>query len=223
VQELILNFHGLGNPHSLVDLHEAQYWWRADSFARLLDQIVDRPNASSPKISITFDDGNASDYLLALPELGKRKLRASFFVCAARIGAKNYLSEAMIRDLLDAGMNIGSHGMSHLDWRMLNSESLEVEIVDARKKIEDVCQRPVRSVAIPFGSYDGRVLKKLNQESWDCIYTSDRGRARTTDKIKPRESLDATMQDRDILTELLARPRLKTLIVRALVQRYKKL
>jgi peptidoglycan/xylan/chitin deacetylase (PgdA/CDA1 family) len=223
VQELILNFHGLGDPHSFVDLHEAQYWWRGDSFARLLDQIVVRPDDADPRISITFDDGNASDYLLALPELGKRKLTASFFVCAARIGAKNYLDKSMIRDLLDAGMNIGSHGMNHLDWRMLNWASLEEEIVDARKKIEDVCQRPVRSVAIPFGSYDGRLLRRLIQDSWDCIYTSDRGRARITDKIKPRETLDATMQDRDILTELLAQPRLKTRIVRALAQHYKKL
>jgi peptidoglycan/xylan/chitin deacetylase (PgdA/CDA1 family) len=223
LRELILNFHGLGEPHDLVDALEARYWWRADSFARLLDRLVDYPINASPKISITFDDGNASDCLVALPELSKRQLQASFFVCAGRIGMKNYLDSSMIKELLSAGMNIGSHGMDHLDWRTLNSERLEVEIVEARKRIEDAGQTPVKIVAIPFGAYNGRILKRLNRESWDCIYTSDRGSARVTDKVKPRETLLAAMQDGDILSELLSRPQLKTNIVRALRQGYKRL
>ena len=150
-------------PHNLVDPLEARYWWSVDAFARLLDRILDYPFDASPKISITFDDGNASDYLFALPELAKRRLKASFFVCAGRIGTKNYLDGSMIRDLLGAGMNIGSHGMHHLDWRTLNLDRLDVEIVEARRKIEDVSQTAVEIVAIPFGSYDGRILKKLNQ------------------------------------------------------------
>ena len=159
---------------------------------------------------------------MALPELAKRRLKASFFVCAGRIGIKNYLDGSMIRDLLGAGMNIGSHGMDHQDWRTLNSGSLEVEIVEARKKIEDISRSPVRIVAIPFGSYDRRVLRRLKPESWDCIYTSDRGRARLTAKIKPRETLDAAMQDRDILSELLTKPPVKTRIKQALLQFYKR-
>jgi peptidoglycan/xylan/chitin deacetylase (PgdA/CDA1 family) len=135
VRELILNFHGLGEPHELVDAPERRYWWDTTSFASLLDQTLDRSADANPRISITFDDGNASDVLYALPELAKRRLVASFFICAGRIGKKHYLDESMIKDLLGAGMAIGSHGMNHLNWRNLSSSALDSEICDARKRL----------------------------------------------------------------------------------------
>src|SRR5262245_57103342 len=118
MKELILNFHGLGDPPAHIDAEERRYWWPVGTFTNLLDRLVDRyPTVANLKISLTFDDGNASDALLALPELTKRKLLAGFFVCSGRIGKKHYLDSSMIHDLLDSGMTIGSHGMYHRDWR----------------------------------------------------------------------------------------------------------
>jgi len=222
VRELILNLHGLGEPHPLVDAQERRYWWSPISFARLLDQILDRPADVSPKISITLDDGNASDAVVALPELAKRGLTASFFVCAGRIGKKYYLDKAMIGALLDSGMSIGSHGMYHRDWRGLDTPDLEMEIVNARRILEDVTGRAVTTVAIPFGSYDRRVLRWLKRDRWDCIYTSDRGTARVEAKMKRRETLDADMQARDILRELEATRSVQIRISQTMSRFYKR-
>jgi peptidoglycan/xylan/chitin deacetylase (PgdA/CDA1 family) len=222
LRELILNLHGLGEPHGSIDEQEKLYWWNTSSFACLLDQIMDRPINVSPQISITFDDGNASDALLALPELAKRHLKASFFVCAGRIGLMHYLDKSMIKDLLDAGMSIGSHGLHHRDWRILNSKKLDEEIVDARKIIEDISQTSVRIVALPFGGYNRRVLMRLNQEQWDCIYTSDRGTVRPTARIKPRETLYGDMQSRNFLSELTTKAPIGVRMTRALTKLYKR-
>jgi peptidoglycan/xylan/chitin deacetylase (PgdA/CDA1 family) len=206
-RELVLIFHGVGDPHPKVDLEEKPYWLSRDRFNHLLDQILDfAPNAKT-KISLTFDDGNASDVLIALPELTRRDLTAGFFVCANRIGKKHYLSAAMIRELLGAGMSVGSHGMNHRNWRLLDPGGLRCEISEARLKLEDVIQRPVTSVAIPFGSYDRRVLSWLGRERWDVIYTSDRGTTHVTSKLKPRTSIMATMRDGEIF-HLLRSPHL---------------
>jgi peptidoglycan/xylan/chitin deacetylase (PgdA/CDA1 family) len=206
-KELVLILHGVGEPHSKVDSEEKPYWLSRDRFTHLLDQILDlAPNAKT-KISLTFDDGNTSDILIALPELTRRGLTASFFVCANRIGKQDYLSDAMIRELLGAGMSVGSHGMDHRDWRLLDPAGLRCEIGEARHKLEDVIQRPVTSVAIPFGSYDRRVLNWLGRERWDVIYTSDRGTASVTSKLKPRTSIKATMRDNEVL-HLLRSPHL---------------
>ena len=138
MRELVLTLHGLGEPHAGVDEEERQYWWSSSAFARLLDSIGDRSPSINPKISITFDDGNASDALLALPELARRDLKASFFICAGRIGTKHYLDKSMIADLVQSGMYIGSHGMHHRDWRTLSASELGEEISAARRKLEDV-------------------------------------------------------------------------------------
>jgi peptidoglycan/xylan/chitin deacetylase (PgdA/CDA1 family) len=198
-RELVLIFHGVGEPHPKVDSEEKPYWLSRDRFTLLLNQILDLQTNTNTKISLTFDDGNASDITVALPELARRDLTASFFVCANRIGKQHYLSDVMIRELLGAGMRVGSHGMDHRDWRMLDEAGLRCEISEARHKLEDVIQRPVTRIAIPFGSYDRRVLSWLERERWDVIYTSDRGTTSVTSKFKPRTSIKATMRDDEIL------------------------
>ena len=221
MRELILNLHGLGEPSAAVDEQEKQYWWSVSSFSWLLDLMADRLPGTSPKISITFDDGNASDALLALPELAKRDVKASFFVCAGRIGTKHYLDKSMIIDLIKSGMQIGSHGMHHRDWCTLGPNELDEEIVGARRRLEDISGAPIEIVAIPFGSYNRRVLMKLKQEPWACIYTSDRGTTCSTAKIKARETLYANMQLQNFLPELMREPPINMRAKRAVVRFYK--
>jgi peptidoglycan/xylan/chitin deacetylase (PgdA/CDA1 family) len=222
LRELILNFHGLGEAPASVNEQEKLYWWSTSSFARLLDLILDHSIRANPQISITFDDGNESDALLALPELAKRQLKASFFVCAGRIGKPHYLDKSMIKDLLGSGMSVGSHGMYHRDWCVLGSKEMDEEIVDARKRIEDISQTAVTTVAIPFGSYNRRVLMRLMQEQWDCIYTSDRGTARPAAKFKPRETMYASMQNRELLSEFTRKPPFGVRARRLLTKAYKR-
>jgi len=223
MRELVLSLHGVGEPHHWVGAEELPYWISTRSFTRLLDESLELSKASELRIIFTFDDGNASDALVALPELSKRGLQASFFVCAGRIGKEHYLDGSMIKDLLDAGMSIGTHGMHHRNWRILDSMALEEEIADARRKLEDVVQRPVNTVAIPFGSYDRRVLNRLMRDFWECVYTSDRGKARSSAKIKPRETVDATMQDNNVLRRLSATPPWRVRMKRELACLYKRL
>jgi peptidoglycan/xylan/chitin deacetylase (PgdA/CDA1 family) len=206
MRELVLSLHGVGEPHRWVGPEELPYWISVRSLTRLLDEALELPKASELRIIFTFDDGNASDALVALPELSKRGLRASFFVCAGRIGKEHYLDDSMIKDLIEGGMSIGTHGMHHRNWRILDAMALEEEIADARRKLEDIVQRPVTTVAIPFGSYDRRVLNRLMRDTWECVYTSDRGKARSSAKIKPRETVYATMEDENDLLRTLSAP-----------------
>jgi peptidoglycan/xylan/chitin deacetylase (PgdA/CDA1 family) len=224
MRELVLSLHGVGEPHRWVGAEELPYWISVGSFTRLLDEALELPKASELNTIFTFDDGNASDALVALPELSKRGLRASFFVCAGRIGKEHYLDDSMIKDLIEGGMSIGTHGMHHRNWRILDTMTLEEEIADARRKLEDIVQRPVTTVAIPFGSYDRRVLNRLMRDSWECVYTSDGGKARTSAKIKPRETIVAAMEDEnDLLRTLSATRPFSIRIYRELICLYKRL
>src|SRR4051794_40406907 len=42
-----------------------------------------------------------------------------------------------------------------------STTALRVELVDARRLLEDIVERPVCEAACPFGSYDRRVLRLL--------------------------------------------------------------
>jgi peptidoglycan/xylan/chitin deacetylase (PgdA/CDA1 family) len=168
-----------------------------DAFVGWLDRIDDLQARYAAPIRITFDDGNASDISIALPELTKRNLKASFFLCAGRLQRPGYIDRVAVRELLDAGMEIGSHGMHHRDWRALDDEMLTEEIHTARRVLADACGQTIETAAVPFGSFNRHVLKRLRAEGFSCVYTSDRGLANPHAWLKPRNTLgaDATPQD----------------------------
>ena len=72
--------------HDGVSAEELFFWITRQAFTTLLDNIVAAQAKVDVPITITFDDGNASDAVIALPELVRRGLKAAFFVCAGRIG-----------------------------------------------------------------------------------------------------------------------------------------
>lgn len=222
-EELVLNLHGIGTPHDGVGAEEAFFWVTRHAFVTLLEDIAAAGAKSRFPVSLTFDDGNASDALIVLPELVKRGLKAAFFICSGRIGAPHYLDRTALAELLAAGMEIGSHGRDHSNWRGLDDFTLDAEIEGARRCIEDVCGIAVTKVAIPFGCYDRRVLKRLSRERFQCVYTSDRGLARPDAWLKPRDTMDSTWLEADMRHVLTAQPSLKARLRRDAAMLYKKL
>jgi peptidoglycan/xylan/chitin deacetylase (PgdA/CDA1 family) len=222
-QELIVNLHGIGPPHDDIAPGDSLFWISRTAFVNLLDLIVAVPKEHLLPIIVTFDDGNMSDAMIALPELVKRGLNAAFFVCARRIGAPHYLDRSALADLLAAGMEVGSHGMDHRDWRALDEAMLEAEVEVARRRIEDICGTAVTKAAIPFGSYNRNVLKRLRREQFECVYTSDRGLAQSKAWLKPRNTIDSSWLEPDIKAILAAKPSLGARLRQNAAMIYKRL
>jgi peptidoglycan/xylan/chitin deacetylase (PgdA/CDA1 family) len=223
-QELILNLHGIGTPHDAVPGEESFFWVTRQAFTTLLESILAaRATTADIPTVITFDDGNASDALIALPELAKRGLKAAFFVCAGRIGAPHYLDRVALADLLAAGMEIGTHGKDHRNWRGLDETSLDAELGEARRRIEDVCGVVVTKASIPFGWYDRCLLQRLRRERLECVYTSDRGLARSEAWLKPRDTVDSTWLEADMRQVLTGKLSLKAGLRRDAAMLYKRL
>jgi peptidoglycan/xylan/chitin deacetylase (PgdA/CDA1 family) len=186
-RRLVLDIHGIGPKPSHVEPNEAYYWCEdLRVFDRILDAIPDVSARSGTPIEITFDDGNASDFTFAFPALLKRGLVASFFVCAGRIGQAGYLDKRAMTEIVAAGMRIGSHGWSHIDWRNADRQTLTKETEDAKRSIEDTIGMRVDSAAIPFGSYDRRVINSL--KIFSTVYTNDGGLAPSLSRFVSRVS-----------------------------------
>jgi peptidoglycan/xylan/chitin deacetylase (PgdA/CDA1 family) len=185
-ERIIFNFHGLGTPHADAPDDEKPYWCAPDLFLRLLDEIAAIPARTGLPTEITFDDGNRSDLEIAAPALAERGLTATFFVCAGRLSMPAYLDAAGLRALRDLGMGVGSHGHSHLDLRKADAATLQTEAVGSREALTAALASPIDTFAIPFGSYDRRVLGALRD--YRVIYNSDQHRASGEGRVVPRIS-----------------------------------
>jgi peptidoglycan/xylan/chitin deacetylase (PgdA/CDA1 family) len=219
MKKLYVTFHGIGEPLPEADAAERRYWWDKDAFLAALDQIAD--TESPPSIRITFDDGNMSDVAIALPALVRRKLTAQFFICAGRIGRRGYVDAAMIRELLSAGMAVGSHGLHHLDFYRLSPQALDSEARDSKRTLEDVCGESIEEISIPFGSYGRRVLAKLRSTGYARAYSSDGGIVRHEGWLIPRNTLDRSWQGKCVRREMAARNPFIRRARRAVAKRYR--
>ena len=201
---IILNFHGLGTPRRPLEPDEDRVWLSAQRFEEILNQVADRGG-----VKITFDDGNESDVAVALPALVRRRLTATFFIVAGRIGQDRFLSNRHLRELTAAGMEIGSHGMLHRPWRRLDAGSRREEFVVARDVLQEQCGQAVRAAACPFGEYDRGALTALRRAGFALVMTSDRQPACEDDWLQPRFTVhrdDADPAIRAILDGRVGKP-----------------
>jgi peptidoglycan/xylan/chitin deacetylase (PgdA/CDA1 family) len=181
---MVLNFHCIGKPKRTMANGEDDVCLDRGQFIEILDAVGDRSD-----VLLTFDDGNTSDVSEVLPELKRRGMEAQFFICPARFGTAGFLDQDDVRELGLAGMTLGSHGMDHVRWRKLERSTMDREIVQAKRMLEDTLEAPIEVAACPFGAYDRRTLRALRGAGFKRVYTSDGGRATTRDWLVPRNTV----------------------------------
>ena len=106
---------------------------------------------------MTFDDGHVSNHQIVLPLLKRFGLTATFFITVGRIGLGETMGWSQIRELHAAGMEIGSHTMTHRPPSTLNNNELRYELVESRRILEDGVGGPIMSISSPTGFHNARM------------------------------------------------------------------
>ncbi|HYY85922.1 MAG TPA: polysaccharide deacetylase family protein [Nitrososphaeraceae archaeon] len=107
-----------------------------------------------------FSDGLKSQFTNAKPILDKYGFKATFDIVCNYVGAKNgYMDWDEIKELNDEGNDIGSHSMSHVRLTGLSEKSIEYEVGESKKCLDDYGITPI-SFEYPFstGSEDKNIV-----------------------------------------------------------------
>jgi peptidoglycan/xylan/chitin deacetylase (PgdA/CDA1 family) len=192
-QLFILNLHGIGVPKRELPASEQRVWLDQSRFNAILDFAKDKTN-----IQWTFDDANDSDHAIALPALLARGLTAQFFIVADRVDRPGYLTSNQIKELLAAGMGVGSHGWRHRPWAGLRPEDLHQEIADAKDRLELLAGIKMSTASCPFGSYNRKVIRALRDAGFARVYTSDGGPVHPGSFLIARNTLQHTCELADL-------------------------
>ncbi len=179
----ILMYHAIAEP---LASHEAAYTTPPAAFAEHMRTLRDHgwhtlplgellthwewgQTPSQPTAVITFDDGFQCLYHTALPIMNHYGIRASAFLIAGHlhgtaasatvlpIGTRPVLSRQHVRELVAAGIEIGSHTLRHPDLRTLSAAALRTELQQSRAVLEDLIGQPVESLAYPRGHFNRAV------------------------------------------------------------------
>jgi peptidoglycan/xylan/chitin deacetylase (PgdA/CDA1 family) len=118
----------------------------------LLEEFLDgSTEADQQSVILTFDDGQISDFEIALPLLVRYGFRAVFFICVEFIGKDGYMNWAEINALAAAGMSIQCHGLLHRDYSLLPQDEAMHELLAAKRCLQRNLGREIAYLALPGG------------------------------------------------------------------------
>lgn len=162
----VLMYHGLHASDADPGRFDPVYSVSPAEFVRQLDWLrnhgfrsvrLDAPESGADKsIVISFDDGDVSNFTVALPLLRERGMVAEFFITSDFIGQPGMLGIEQIHALADAGMGVQSHGRSHRFLEDLDAEAMYAELRDSKARLEAASGQPVTGIAFPGGRGAGR-------------------------------------------------------------------
>ncbi|MFD5752077.1 polysaccharide deacetylase family protein [Streptomyces sp. NPDC127033] len=119
-------------------------------------------------VGLTFDDGYADFVTTAVPLLRRYGCTATVFVLPGRPGGSNewdplgprkpLLTEDGVREAAAAGMEIGSHGLLHVDLVTADDATLAAETGRSRELLRVLTGTEVGGFCYPYGTVDARVV-----------------------------------------------------------------
>ena len=101
-------------------------------------------------VVITFDDGYMNVYDHALPVMQKYGYQGVAYIIAGQVEIGGFMHADQLKELRSAGWEIGSHTYHHLDLRLADT-NLQIEILDAKRDLEDLSGGPVDTFSFPYG------------------------------------------------------------------------
>jgi len=150
------------------------------------------------QVALSFDDGHVSDYDIVLPLLQEHDATATFFITSNFVGREGYLSWTQVKRLHEAGMEIGSHSLSHPYSTTISQEELMIEMQQSKFQIEQKIGAEVRSFAYPYGDYSQRTHQTAIAAGYKYICTSKPGLCKTNSVIMERNSIHSNTITQDI-------------------------
>ncbi|MDD5136040.1 MAG: polysaccharide deacetylase family protein [Candidatus Omnitrophica bacterium] len=161
----ILAYHSIGDP--VKETGANLYCVSEANFRKQMKCAKDSA------ITITFDDGDITNYTKAYPILKALGMTAHFFIIGEWVGAPGYMDWRQIKELQDSGMTIGSHGMTHRILTTLSDAELDHEFTDSKKLLEENLKVRITSFSIPRGLTNRKVIEKAKWCGYAKIFTSN--------------------------------------------------
>lgn len=196
-ERIILMYHGIVNgPDAAPPQREVGaelYDVTEDNFRDQLVLLRDKnikvkriEDAGEVDVVITFDDGEANNYRTALPVLKEFDYPAYFFVITRRVGREGYMTMAELKGMVDNGMIVGSHGMSHEILTGLKDTQIEEELAASRRFLERNLETEIRDFSIPRGFCNDKILNMAYDAGYRNVFISDRPRDLSDDRCFER-------------------------------------
>lgn len=104
--------------------------------------------------ALTIDDVPENFYHNAYPLLKEAGIQFTLFVNVLLLGKEEFITREQLVEMSKNELcTIGSHGVGHGEFALLNKEQALRDLQDSKRELEQIIGKPVEMFAYPYGSY----------------------------------------------------------------------
>lgn len=172
--------------------------------------LVDHLQFGSPlperPVLVSFDDGSATHGSVALPLLQELDLTAIFFPMTVVLDKPDWLSRDQVRQLDEAGMEIGAHTWDHQRMDRLSGDQWAEQLDAPKAELEEILGHPVDLLAYPNGLWTQESLAHVADAGFRAAFqladdTDAQQPLLTIRRIQPPPTWDAATLLANLQTE----------------------
>lgn len=200
---VILNYHKVDDVFNSLsippsDFDDQMSYLKEQGFQTISLEQMRKALAGEPvdlpekPLIITFDDGYRDNYTNAYPILAKYNFTGVIFVITSFLDQKIpfYMTWEMAKEVQESGViDIQSHTVNHNSMTELSDEKLRKELIDSKKRIEEILGKPADYVAYPTGTYNLHIASIVRDCGYKGAFTIKYGNVDTMTNLYAIERL----------------------------------
>jgi peptidoglycan/xylan/chitin deacetylase (PgdA/CDA1 family) len=134
-------------------------------------------------VMLTFDDTDEEQFTVAKTEMDKYGFKGVYFIMTISIGRPRYMTKEQIKQLSDEGHVIASHTWRHdrvdkylttphidRDTKKVVNNDWDLQLVDTRKKLEDIIGKEIHYFAYPYGIWKKDGLPEVQKRGFKLAF-----------------------------------------------------
>jgi peptidoglycan/xylan/chitin deacetylase (PgdA/CDA1 family) len=178
-----------------------------------------------PSVVITFDDGY-KNVLETKEFLKNNTISPTLFAIADSDNANRaeletnlpFLSNSDLEGLIKNAWELGSHSLTHPNFKNMDTDEIKREIYNSKKVLEKTLGTKIKYIAYPKGKYDKAILKEVADSGYELGLSMDDAliSPSTNRFIIPRVGIDGSHS----FTEFKATIRPTAILFRGVVKKF---
>lgn len=191
----VLMYHSLqfdpANPNNSARIKAesfaAQMKWLHDNgyatltLRQLYDGLMDQNGFPQKSVVLTFDDGYDDFYTNGFPIMSRYGFSATVFMITGEIGQPGYLSQSELPALIQSGMDIECHTVTHPYLDKLSFNAQLREMTDAENTLYAIGGHTIDYLAYPYGHYNADTIRADRVAGIRLAFKMDGGWVRVGD------------------------------------------
>jgi peptidoglycan/xylan/chitin deacetylase (PgdA/CDA1 family) len=166
------------------DILDSQLKWLKDNgYKTITTKNIIENNVYKKSVILIFDDGYEDFYTQAFPKLKKYELTAEVAIITKQIDTPGYLKEKQIKEMVDYGIEIASHTVSHFDLTTREKDDLKYELANSKSYLEEKFGTKINALVYPYGKYNDNIIKRTRKAGYLLGISTKPGIANLQDNL----------------------------------------